>query len=67
MTWKLLFRVLRGTIRASSLSTPIALSVGGVTIFGVRGDEIAWERLYLEPVQERGRREDSANSWGGTS
>jgi ketosteroid isomerase-like protein len=32
----------------------IAMQMAGVVIFGVRGEQFAWARFYLEPVQAGG-------------
>ena len=32
----------------------VAMQMAGVVIFGVRGDQFAWARFYLEPVQAGG-------------
>ena len=32
----------------------IAMQMAGVVIFGVRGEQFAWARFYLEPVQPGG-------------
>jgi uncharacterized protein (TIGR02246 family) len=30
------------------------LDMAGVIVFGLRGDRVAWARLYVEPVEEQG-------------